>query len=107
VAVVDLSGRLAAGIDEFEFARLRRVTGEVIEAGCLEVVVSLCGLTLVDARGLGALATMMHAVRAAGGRVTLVAAPARLARMLTVTGLDRVFGWPAARAGGYERCRIA
>ena len=96
LTVLNLDGRLVAGSDDLDLRRLRAVTGDIVANGRRQVVVNLCGLTQIDACGLGALASMMKAVDAAGGRVTLVAATARVARMLAVTKLDSVFEWEAA-----------
>jgi anti-sigma B factor antagonist len=107
--VVDLEGRLAATSDDRDLAQLRAVTRDIVAAGRLHVIVNLCGLTQIDARGLGALAAMMDAVRTAGGRVTLVAAPSRVARMLALTKLDSIFDGETRgeEVPVYERCRIA
>ena len=96
LTVVSLEGRLGVGSDDGDLACLRAVTRDIVAIGSLDVVVNLCGLTQIDARGLGALATMMGAVRTAGGRVTLVAATSRVARMLALTKLDSVFEWETA-----------
>lgn len=97
LTVVNLDGRLVAASDDIDLARLGAVTRDIVATGRREVIVNLCGLTQIDARGLGALATMMDAVRTAGGRVTLVAAQARVARLLALTRLDSAFEWETAR----------
>lgn len=97
LTVLNLDGRMVAGSDDLDLRRLRAVTRDIVATGRRQVVVNLRGLTQIDARGLGALAAMMKAVQTAGGRVTLVAATARVARMLALTKLDSVFEWEAAR----------
>ena len=97
LTVLNLDGRLVAGSDDVDLRQLRAVTRDIVATGRRQVVVNLCGLTQIDARGLGALAAMMGAVRTAGGRVTLVAATARVARMLALTKLDSVLEWETAR----------
>ena len=93
---VNLEGNLIAGPDDIGFVRLRAVTRDIVATGRHEVVVNLCGLAQIDARGLGALAEMMSAVRATGGHLTLVAPTARIARILALTKLDSVFEWETA-----------
>jgi len=97
LTVLNLDGRMIAESDDLDLRRLRAVTRDIVATGKRQVVVNLCGLTQIDARGLGALAAMMEAVQTAGGRVTLVAATARVARMLALTKLDSVFEWESAR----------
>ena len=91
--MLDLTGRLVAGGDEREIARLRHAICGLIRAGHLDIVVNLSGLTDIDARGLGELAMAMKTVDLAGGRLTLAAAAPRVARILAITKLDTAFEW--------------
>ena len=93
VTVLDLNGRLIVGADEREIAPLRNTIRALINAGHLEIVVNLSGLTHIDARGLGELATALKTVEHAGGRMTLSSASPQVARMLAVTRLDAAFEW--------------
>jgi anti-sigma B factor antagonist len=93
VTVIDLTGRLSVGPEERETAPLRNAICALIKAGHLDIVVNLCGLTHIDARGLGELAMAMKTVDLAGGRLTLAAASPRVARILAVTRLDAAFEW--------------
>ena len=92
VTVLDLTGRLTAGSD-VQFAALRTVICDLINAGGRHVVMNLAGLTHVDARGLGEIAMAAEAVQSSGGRLLLMAASPRVARMLAVTRLDTMFEW--------------
>ena len=91
VTVLDLTGRLVVSPGEIEVAPLRTAIGALMTAGCVDVAVNVAGLTYLDARGLGELVLAMKTLRLHGGRLRLVAPSARVARMLAVTGLDRVF----------------
>jgi anti-anti-sigma factor len=93
VRVLHLTGRLLVGADERELVPLRNTIDALIEAGHLDIVVDLSGLTHIDARGLGELAMAMKTVGLAGGRLRLTAASSRVARMLAVTRLDAAFEW--------------
>ena len=93
IAVLQLTGRLIVGADEHELVPLRNTISALMETGHLDIVVDLSGLTHIDARGLGELATAMKTVDLAGGRLTLSAASPRVARMLAVTRLDAAFEW--------------
>jgi anti-sigma B factor antagonist len=91
ITVLRLAGRLIVGADEHELVPLRNTIGALVKAGHLDIVVDLSGLTHLDARGLGELATAMKTVDHAGGHLTLSAASPRVARMLAVTRLDTAF----------------
>lgn len=91
MTVLDLTGRLVVSPAEVEIAPLRTAIGELMTGGCVDIAVNLAELTHLDARGLGELVLAMKALSLQGGRLKLVAPSARVARMLTVTGLDRVF----------------
>ena len=93
ITLLHLTGRLIVGAEERELVPLRNTIGALIKAGHLDIVVDLSGLTHLDARGLGELATAMKTVDRAGGRLTLSAASPRVARMLHVTRLDTAFEW--------------
>ena len=97
VTVLDLTGRLTVGPDERELAPLRTPICDLVNVGCVDLVVNLSELTSIDARGLGELAAAMKTVRMAGGRLTLMAAAPRVARMLAITRLDTIFEWCDAR----------
>ena len=93
VTVLDLTGRLTVGQDEVEVAALRTVICDLINAGRLNVIMNLAGLTHVDARGLGEIALAADTVQTSGGRLLLMAASPRVATMLAVTKLDTLFEW--------------
>ena len=54
------------------------------------VIVDLCGVTFLDARGLAALIRLRRRVHAHAGRLGLIAPP-RVLRLLHLVGLDEVF----------------
>ena len=91
VAVLDLTGALTVSPGEVEVAPLRSAIVELTTRGCAHIALNLDGLTSLDARGLGELVLALQTVRGHGGRLTLVAPPARVARMLSVTRLDTIF----------------
>lgn len=91
--MLDLTGRLTAGADGVGTAALRTVICDLINSGRFHVIMNLAGLTHVDAHGLGEIALAAETVQASGGRLLLMAASPRVARMLAVTRLDTVFEW--------------
>ena len=83
--VVALSG-------EFDIATApaaRVLLAELASAGVTGITVDLGGLTFVDAAGLGVLAGASRAAQYLPGGFWLVAVPARVLRLLRLTGLDR------------------
>jgi anti-sigma B factor antagonist len=91
VATLELHGRLTVSPGESEIGPLRAAVSEVIAEGYRDIAFNLAELTHLDARGLGELVVARETVRRHGGRLTLVAPPSRVARMLCVTRLDTVF----------------
>lgn len=85
-AVVAATGELDAYSAPVLRARLR----DIIDGGQPFVVVDLSNVRFVDAAGLGVLVAALKRARVAGGDVRLVAG-SRLARLLELTGLHRVF----------------
>lgn len=88
MAVVDVRGSLTAGTAGAD--TLCGVVADLAEAGCAHIVLNLDRMTGLDARGLGELARACSAARAHGRRLTLVAPPPRIRRMLALTRLDTV-----------------
>jgi anti-sigma B factor antagonist len=56
------------------------------------LVLDLAGLDFIDSTGLGVLVGVLRRVRAGGGEMRVAAAQPGIARVFSVTGLDRVFG---------------
>jgi anti-anti-sigma factor len=90
IALLDLQGPLTAGAAT-DGGSLCAAVAELAEAGYLEIALNLVGVTCLDARGLGAGGLALHAARDRGGRLTLVAPPPRVQRLLSITRLDTVF----------------
>jgi anti-sigma B factor antagonist len=70
---------------------LRDRLAAVVRQGEPQVEVHLDDVTFMDSTGLGVLVGAMKAQRAAGGTLELVCGRPRVLRLLTVTGLHRVF----------------
>ncbi|OFW03888.1 MAG: hypothetical protein A3I61_07540 [Acidobacteria bacterium RIFCSPLOWO2_02_FULL_68_18] len=91
-ALLDVSGCLATGAEKVEHGHgLQTAVAELAGAGCAEIALNLAGLRAADASGLGELVLALRAARERGARLTLVAPPARVRRMLAITRLDTVF----------------
>lgn len=94
-AVVAVAGRLTApGV-----ARFRAAVDDAIAASGARVVVDLSGTEFIDSSGIGALIGGLKAARLADGDLRIAAVPDAVARVLTLTNLDRVLrAYPNAEA---------
>lgn len=84
VAVVSVAGDL----DVLAVPTLASSLDAHLRAGQLHLVVDVSGVRFVDAAALGLLVGRMRGAQLAGGFVRLAGAPARLLRLLTITGLE-------------------
>ena len=91
LTILDLSGPFAVSPSESEIAPFHSTIGELIGEGRVNVAVQLSRLVRIDARGLGELVAAFKKLSRHGGRLTLVAPPAKIRRLLAVTRLDSIF----------------
>ena len=64
---------------------------DTIAAGATHVVVDFAHVTYIDSAGLGALVGAHKKLRAAGGALVLRCEHPRVMRLLTITGLTKLF----------------
>jgi anti-anti-sigma factor len=72
---------------------------DTIAAGAKQVVVDFAHVTYIDSAGLGALVGAHKKLRAAGGALVLRCEHPRVMRLLTITGLTKLFTIESAGAG--------
>lgn len=99
VIVVELAGEL----DVYSAPQLRDVLAEAAARSAPLIVVDLAALEFMDSSGLGVLVAGWKRARAQGGRLSVAAPSARVARIFRTTGLDRalpVFATVAAAEAG-------
>jgi len=85
--VISLRGE----VDIYTAPRLKEGLLELLDGGATGVVVDLSGVTFIDSTALGVLIGGVRRLHDAGGRMALVVATRPVERVLTITGLDRVF----------------
>jgi anti-sigma B factor antagonist len=85
--VLSVSGEL----DAYSAETLRRQLVELDQAGHHTLVVDLASLEFIDSSGLGVLVGAYKRTRPHSGAVCLLSPSDRIAKMLRITGLDRVF----------------
>ena len=72
---------------------------DTIAAGADRVVVDFARVTYIDSAGLGALVGAHKRLRAAGGALVLHCEHPRVLRLLTITGLTKLFTIESSGAG--------
>ena len=93
-AVVVLSG----DVDVANAPTLEMVLDGVLEVGLLDVRIDASHVDFLDCAGIRSLLAGATAVRDAGGRVRVASASVRVARMLSLVGLDDDL-WPCVPRG--------
>jgi anti-sigma B factor antagonist len=93
---------LAGEVDIFTAPRFREGMVELLDAGVESLVVDLSGVTFIDSTALGVLIGGVRRVHGAGGAMTLVVVSRPVQRVLSITGLDRVFSIHATRDAAVE-----
>ena len=83
---LEVSGEL----DVATAGQFRTTIGRLMGTGCREIVVDLSGTTFLDSSGLGALVWASHRMRSAGGELCVINPDERVAKLLRVTGVERV-----------------
>ena len=95
---------LSGEIDIATASAVRQVLAEAVGRAAVGVIVDLGEVTFIDASGLGVLAGAPSRARHLPGGIRLVAVPARVLRLLALTGLDRhLAAFPAPRGSPPQR----
>jgi len=82
---------LAGEVDIYTAPRFKECLLELLDDGVVNLVVDLSGVTFIDSTALGVLIGGVRRVNAAAGAMTLVVTSRPVERVLSITGLDRVF----------------
>jgi anti-sigma B factor antagonist len=94
LGVVSLSGE----VDIFTAPQFKECLVEMLDSGVRRLVIDFSGVTFIDSTALGVLIGGVRRVHGAGGAMALVVATRPVERVLSVTGLDRVFSMYPTRA---------
>lgn len=86
-AVIDVEGE----VDVFTAPKLRERIIKLTEEGRHKIAVNLEGVAFLDSTGLGTLVGGLKRVREHDGTLALVCTNRRVLRVLSITGLDKVF----------------
>lgn len=85
--VLDVRGE----IDLYTSPQLRDAIDREVGGGTPKVLVDLAGVSFMDSSGLGVLVGSLKRSRERGGELALVCTEGSVLKVLTITGLDRVF----------------
>jgi anti-sigma B factor antagonist len=78
-------------VDLYTSPQLKDKVGEMIEQGHSRLVIDLTDVGFMDSSGLGVLVTALKRARERDGSLALVCPEGSVHKVLTITGLDRVF----------------
>ena len=78
-------------VDLYTSPQLKDKVTEIIEQGQSRIVIDLTDVGFMDSSGLGVLVTALKRARERDGTLALVAPEGSVHKVLTITGLDRVF----------------
>jgi anti-sigma B factor antagonist len=93
---------LVGEVDIYTAPRFKECMLELLDEGVEKLLVDLSGVTFIDSTALGVLIGGLRRVHDAEGAMALVVATSAVERVLTITGLDRVFKICASRAAAVE-----
>ena len=77
-------------LDVATAAEFRRAISSLLGVGCRRIVVDLKDTAFLDSSGLGALVWASHRLHSAGGALEVVNPGERIARVMKITGVDRL-----------------
>ena len=83
--------KLTGEVDLYTAPRFKDDLVGLIDDNAVDVVIDLSGVTFIDSTALGVLIGGVRRVNAAGGAMALVVTSRPVERVLSITGLDRVF----------------
>jgi len=82
---------LTGEVDVYTSPQLKKQLLEIIENGCVNIIVDLNGLDFVDSSGLGVLVSCLRRVKEQDGTLRLVCSKESILKIFRITGLDKVF----------------
>ena len=87
LSVVGISGRLVFGR---EVEGLETVIADLLKQGKKKIVLDVSALDYIDSAGIGTVVACLSNVKKAGGDMRLAGPNPRVARLLSMTGVDKL-----------------
>ncbi len=82
---------LVGEVDVYTAPRLKEAIIELIESGCVRILVDLEGVGFIDSSGLGVLVGGLRRAKERDGAIRLVCTRENILKIFRITGLDKVF----------------
>lgn len=82
---------LVGEIDVYTSPQLKRELVDAVEAGCVDIIVDLQGVSFIDSSGLGVLVSGLRRVKEQDGTLRLICTRESILKIFRITGLDKVF----------------
>lgn len=98
---------VAGDVDAVSAASLRDGIESHVVAGRNTLVLDLDGVSFMDSTGLGALVAGLRLTKVHQGSMLLCRVPARVHRVMLITGLDEIFDPYSSRDEAVEAARMA
>jgi anti-sigma B factor antagonist len=89
---------IAGEVDIYTSPALKTALAAAAADGCALLIVDLDRVSFIDSSGLGVLVGALRRAREAGGDLRVVSGQETVARILRITGLDKVFSLHATLA---------
>jgi anti-sigma B factor antagonist len=87
VATVALEGE----VDVYTAPGLKTQLVELIDDGCISIILDLEKVAFIDSSGLGVLVGVLRRAREKGGAVRIICTRDSVLKIFRITGLDKVF----------------
>jgi anti-sigma B factor antagonist len=87
VCTVTLEGE----VDVYTAPRLKATLVELLDAGCVRIIIDLDKVAFIDSSGLGVLVGALRRARERDGAVRIVCTRDSVLKIFRITGLDKVF----------------
>ena len=88
IKIIQLNGKITIGEGDVQ---LRSCINEVLESGCLKIVLDLHGVSYMDSSGVGELVSCYTTITNRGGALRLTRLKSKIYGLLQLTALVTVF----------------
>lgn len=78
-------------IEVYNASELKEELSEIIEKGCLNIIIDLVNIEYIDSSGLGVLVSTLKKVKTINGNLILVSPKNPIKQILELTSLNKVF----------------
>ena len=82
---------LTGEVDVYTSPRLKEEIVDIVDGGCVNIIIDLEAVSFIDSSGLGVLVSGLRRVKEHGGTLRLVCTKDGILKIFRITGLDKVF----------------